>query len=158
MSTQPLLNRIDWRPVSATETITVDTGGPRARELVLIAPLVRLLMTSWAYDSVTRTLFTADAFSHALLSASDGPMILSERDDEVTPRVVREHLLTKFEWLAGADRAPIVAALRSVFASYDIETVAPAYGRVIHGRSVVARHQAMLADVLASGAADAREG
>jgi len=75
----------------------------------------------------------------------------------VTPSVVREHLLTKFEWLTTAHRAPILAAVKNVFARYEIETIAPAYGRVLQGRSVVSRHLTMLADLLASGAADASE-
>src|SRR5262249_56861676 len=72
-------------------------------------------------------------------------------DDE--PRSVRELgsflLKTRYWWLEGAPTASIRRAIADVFAKCDVETIAPGYGCILHGRAVVARHVAMLDDVLA---------
>ena len=149
-SLQPMLERIDWRAINAADLIDVDVHRPGRRTLDVIPPLLRLLMTSWVYDKETRTLFTSDAFTHALLSDPDGSAVLTESDDDVTAQAVHEHLDTKFDWLASADTRPILASLKTLLDEYDIETVAPTHGRILQGRRVVVRHFELIVNELAT--------
>jgi hypothetical protein len=130
------------------DTIPVDPAGTRSLEI--FHSTLRLLPTSWAYDARTRTLFTSDVFSHALRGDRLGPWIVSPDDDDTTIASMRRHLLaTRYWWLAGANLAPIRASIADTFERYDVETIAPDFGCVLHGRDVVRRHVATLDAVLA---------
>jgi hypothetical protein len=48
--------------------------------------------------------------------------------------------------------ADIQAALEEVFTTYDVETIAPGYGCIIHGRREVERHYQLLYDAIAASA------
>lgn len=140
--------------VQRSDTIDVDRAGTRV--LQARVPELRLLITHWIYDPQTRTLFTSDMFTHAVRATSTGPWIVSAETDDTNLATVREHLLgTRYWWLAGADTEPLIADLADVFDSYDVETIAPGYGCVLHGREVVKRHHALVERVLAEvGRAD----
>lgn len=130
------------------DTIAVDPAG--ARWLEIFHATLRLLPTSWLYDARTRTLFTSDLFSGVIRPGPDGPWILTAAEDQTTLEEMRSHLLeTRYWWLAGARLEPIRAAVAETFARYDVETIAPDFGCVLHGREVVARHAAMLDEILA---------
>ncbi len=114
---------------------------------------LRLLPTSWLYDARTRTLFTSDLFSGVIRPGPEGPWVITAADDTTTIEEMARHLLeTRYWWLAGARVEPIRAAVAETFARLDVETIAPDYGCVLHGREVVARHAGMLDEILAQAA------
>jgi len=129
------------------DTIAVDPAG--ARSLEIFHATLRLLPTSWLYDARTRTLFTSDSFTHVLRSEATGPWVVTDEDDDTTLDAMRHHLLsTRYWWLAGARLDEIRASVADVFARYDVETIAPDFGCVLHGRAVVRRHAEMLDAIL----------
>jgi hypothetical protein len=142
------LGRARVRLFSVPDTIPVDAEGRRS--LDIFHSTLRLLPTSWLYDAATRTLFTSDVFTHVVRRDREGPWIATADDDD-TPRAwLRRHLLsTRYWWLSGARLHDIRESLAETFASYDIETIAPDFGCILHGRDVVRRHWRMLDDVLA---------
>ena len=145
------LGQIEHRLARQGDSIAVGSHG-RAL-LTLVAPL-RLLPTNWIYDEHTRTLFTSDAFHYAWRPTPAGPWLITDEDDPTTPEAVMDFLLgSRFWWLAGASTEPIRRAIAEIFDTYPVETIAPSYGCVLHGRRTVERHYRMLDQVLADAAA-----
>ena len=65
-------------------------------------------------------------------------------------RQVRSFLLnTRYWWLEGGDTKTLRRKLAEVFDQYDIENLAPGYGKVLRGRELVERQYRMLDEVLA---------
>jgi flavorubredoxin len=131
------------------------------RTVAVINARLKLLATAWLYDRATRVLFSSDTFSHALATDAE-ERIVTAANDRTTQAEVREHLMLKFDWLEGADTAPLRVFLDDVFRTYDVETIAPSHGCILRGREVVDRHRAMVDAVLrdvgtpvASGAREA---
>ena len=115
---------------------------------VMQAP-IRLIATRWLYDRATRTLFSSDLFTHVWRARADGPWIVTDDDDTTTERELRSFMLnTRYWWLEGAPTDSIRRGIAEVFDKYDVETIAPGYGCVLRGRKVVARHVAMLDEIL----------
>ena len=50
----------------------------------------------------------------------------------------------RFWWLPGADTASLRTAIDDVFDRYDVETIAPGFGCILHGAGVVAHHRKLL--------------
>jgi hypothetical protein len=122
----------------------------RGRALEAFQAPIRLIGTRWIYDETTRTLFTSDSFSWEWSQRADGPWFLGDRDCRTTPADVRSFLLnTRYWWLEGGDTATLRKKLAAVFDKYDIENLAPGYGRVLRGRDLVQRQYRLLDDVLA---------
>ena len=130
--------RPEWNEIKRGLEISIGSGGRSL--LVTIAPL-RLLSTVRAYDAATCMLFTSDSFGHNLMEREDDPWIVDATNDTASYEQVRDHLLAKFDWLAAARTDVIREQLAEVFATHDVKTSAPQFGRVIRGRDVVARHR-----------------
>jgi flavorubredoxin len=130
---------------------TLFVGDSGARDVTLLEAPLRIILTFWAYDAATKTLFTSDSFGHASLETPSSMRIIDETNDDTTLFTVREHLAAKFDWLSTADRVGIQPELTAVFETYDIETVAPMHGRILSGRSVVRRHLEMIQEALRTG-------
>lgn len=109
------------------------------RRVVAVPPALRMLLTHWLYDEGTRTLFSADAFTHVY-----GATPASSRAERsgVAPPVdeVAAALLAKFWWLRHLRSTHVGDNLERVFASHQIEAIAPSCGAVIQGREAVAAH------------------
>lgn len=127
----------EWTEIKREMEIPIGTAG---RSLKVLGAPLRLLSTFWGYDAATRTLFTSDAFGHNLLAAPGDSWILDASNDTATHEQVRDHLLGKFDWLATAHTEKLCDQLRELFSTYDVETIAPQFGRIIQGRDTVARH------------------
>jgi flavorubredoxin len=141
-----ILESMNVTAVTRADTIQLGKNG-RAID-VMQAP-IRLIATRWLYDRATRTLFSSDMFTHVWRARADGPWIVTEADDSTSAHELRSFLLnTRYWWLEGAPTASIRRGIADVFAKCDVETIAPGYGCVLHGRKVVARHVAMLDEVL----------
>lgn len=147
---QRKLLKISSEHAGNNETITL--GQDSARKLEIFRPPIRLLNTSWIYDDATRTLFTSDMFTYALASSIDGPWVLKEDDqDSWTTDRVGQHLdQTRYWWLKGARVQTIRGQLENIFNRYQIDRIAPSFGKVLEGRRVVERHWQMLDEYLAA--------
>lgn len=98
-----------------------------SRTISVIQPALRLLTTHWLFDPLSRTLFTSDAFGHL-----PGALARDVDADEL-----RDYLTaTRYWWLAGARTEMIVEWLDSLFATFHVERIAPAYGPVLEGAAV----------------------
>ena len=140
---------LDGMPITAvTRSETIELG-KSGRSIDVMAAPVRLIATRWLYDRTTRTLFSSDMFTHVWRAREEGPWIVTEDDDLTCAREMRSFLLnTRYWWLEGAPTASIRRAIAEVFERCDVETIAPGYGCILRGRTVVARHVAMLDEVL----------
>ncbi len=142
------LGKAPVRVFSVPDRIPVDAAGTRS--LDIFHSTLRLLPTSWLYDAATRTLFTSDVFTHVIRDTEAGPWVVTADDDDTTLEWLRRHLLTtRYWWIAGARTDEIRRSLAETFATYDIETIAPDFGCVLHGHEVVRRHWDMLDEILA---------
>jgi flavorubredoxin len=132
--------------VARADTIQLGTKG-RAID-VMQAP-IRLIATRWLYDRATRTLFSSDMFTHVWRARAEGPWVVTDADDATSMRDVRSFLLnTRYWWLEGAPTDSIRRGIADIFDKCDVETIAPGYGCILHGRKVVARHVEMLDQIL----------
>lgn len=120
--------------------------------LEAIRTTLRLLNTLWLWDERSRTLFTSDSFSYLVADDPGGPWVLEAgEEDTTTVADVAEHLATtRYWWLRGADVTEIREWLRGVFATREVETIAPAFGRLIRGRDAVLRHRDLLDQAIAT--------
>jgi hypothetical protein len=75
---------------------------------------------------------------------------VTETDNDSTSLAdVRSFMLnTRYWWLEGAPTDSIRRGIGKVFDTYDIQTIAPGYGCILRGRSVVERHYRMLDEFL----------
>jgi flavorubredoxin len=134
---------------AVTRADTIELG-QKGRAIDVMQAPIRLIATRWLYDRATRTLFSSDMFTHVWRAARTGPWIVTEADNDATsPRDIRSFLLnTRYWWLEGAPTDSIRRGIGDVFDRYDVETIAPGYGCILHGRKVVARHYQMLDEIL----------
>jgi hypothetical protein len=143
-----ILESMKVTAVTRADTIKL---GQHGRAIDVMQAPIRLIATRWLYDRATRTLFSSDMFTHVWRPRADGPWIVTDDDDTTAARELRSFLLnTRYWWLEGAPTDSIRRGIADVFAKCDVETIAPGYGCILHGRKVVARHAAMLDEVLAS--------
>jgi hypothetical protein len=142
-----ILSSMKVTAVTRADTIQLSKG-ERAID-VMQAP-IRLIATRWLYDRATRTLFSSDMFTHVWRDTATGPWIVTEADNDSTSLAdVRSFMLnTRYWWLEGAPTDTIRRGIGNVFDTYDIETIAPGYGCILRGRSVVERHYRMLDEFL----------
>ncbi len=143
-----ILESMKVTAVTRADTIRL---GQRDRAIDVMQAPIRLIATRWLYDRATRTLFSSDMFTHVWRTRENGPWIVTDADDRTSARELRSFLLnTRYWWLEGAPTGSIRRGIAEVFEKCDVETIAPGYGCILHGRAVVARHVAMLDEVLAS--------
>src|ERR1700736_1103388 len=141
---------LDSMPVTAVTRADTIEVGKKGRPIDVMQAPIRLIATRWLYDRATRTLFSSDLFTHVWRAHRDGPWIVTADDDTTSARELRSFLLnTRYWWLEGAPTAAIRRGIAAVFDQCDVETIAPGYGCILHGRKVVARHVEMLDEVLA---------
>ena len=96
---------------------------------ILQAPL-RMLGTSWLWESQSRTLFTTDSFNIDMLERPDDPVFRRSSDFIPTPDFIRKTLLQKFDWLALADMDMIKSDWDLLFQRVAPAAIAPIHGRV----------------------------
>ena len=143
-----ILESMKVTAVTRADTIRL---GQRDRAIDVMQAPIRLIATRWLYDRATRTLFSSDMFTHLWRARENGPWIVTDADDRTSARELRSFLLnTRYWWLEGAPTGSIRRGIAEVFEKCDVETIAPGYGCILHGRAVVARHVAMLDELLAS--------
>lgn len=129
---------------------TLYVGRDASRAIDAFQAPIRLIGTRWIYDPATRTLFTSDSFSHEWSPSPHGPWDTWASDNTTDAAHIRSFLLnTRYWWLEGGDTASLRRKIAGVIERYDIENIAPGYGRVLRGRDLVERQFAMFDEVLA---------
>lgn len=141
------LRRVASVPVQAAVPVAVDPAGRRTVQ-TFAAP-IRLLPMPWAYDDVTRTLFTGDVFGWTIRSDAAGPWT-AEAGDVPSAEFVYEALVhSRYWWMAGGSLGRMRSDLEAVWDRYEVDTIAPGFGAVLHGRDVVQRSVAVLDEAIA---------
>jgi hypothetical protein len=113
-----------------------------------VRPLIQTLGTIWLKDAAGGTLFTTDMFCAEMLSDPTEPVVRRTTGSSMAPDYVRDALLSKFDWLAIADRPPLADAWDRFFRSYTPSAIAPIHGRVLFGREVVRATVALYREAL----------
>jgi len=135
--------------IAGNEWLTV--GPSQRRRIKLFQSPVRLIATRWVFDPETYTLFTSDMFTGTWSDRADAAWVIDEGNDNVTMQDVRSFLLnTRYWWLEGAKTDGLRQSLAELYAQCDIRRIAPGYGKILEGASVVARHFGLLDEALAS--------
>jgi len=106
-------------------------------EIEVLRTSLRLLVTNWFYERTTRTLFTTDSFG--LLVNSREPALFKASRGEISVPEMIDYLALKFEWLAGADTAGLIADLRQLRASRPIDRICPMSGGIIEGATLASQ-------------------
>jgi len=147
-----ILKSMKVTAVTRADTIRL---GKLGREIDVMQAPIRLIATRWLYDRATRTLFASDLFTHVWREAATGPWVVQDSEknwadnDPTTTGDIRSFMLnTRYWWLEGAPTDSIRRGIGEVFDKFDVETIAPGYGCILRGRTVVARHYAMLDEFL----------
>ena len=142
-----ILKSMKVTALTRADTISLGKAG---RIIDVMQAPIRLIATRWLYDRATRTLFSSDMFTHVWRDSATGPWIVTDADNNPTsPREVRSFMLnTRYWWLEGAPTDSIRRGIGNIFDKYDVETIAPGYGCILRGRTVVERHYRMLDDFL----------
>lgn len=122
-----------------------DFGFPHLHSL---RPVIKMLGTSWLYDSDARILFSTDCFGGDFLATPDEPLVRTSLDGAPDKARLRATMLAKFDWLAGADTAVLRKIWDGLFATLDIEVVAPTHGRIQSGKAVASQVLADYRDAL----------
>jgi hypothetical protein len=148
-SGQSTLDTLNITTISREETIPIGNLG---RPVVVYQAPIRLIATRWIYDEATRTLFSSDMFTHTWRDRPEGPWIIEDGDDDPTDfDHVRSFLLnTRYWWLEGVDTGKLRRGIDNILSRHDIETIAPGYGCILRGRKTVAKHIALVDEVLKS--------
>jgi hypothetical protein len=140
---------LDAMPITAVTRSDTIQLGKEGRSIDVMQAPIRLIATRWLYDQATRTLFSSDMFTHVWRDRADGPWIATADDDTTAALQLRSFLLnTRYWWLEGAPTDAMRRGIAEVFEKCDVETIAPGYGCILHGRKIVQRHVQMLDDVL----------
>ena len=61
---------------------------------------------------------------------------------------IRDRLNTRYWWLEGAKTRLLRENIKKVFNSYDIETIAPGYGKIFQGKDLVKKQFNFLDEIL----------
>ncbi len=139
--------RLQTRAISGNDTIFIGRGDQRP--VTLYQSPIRLIATRWTYDHVNKTLFTSDMFSNHWDGAADAEWVVDESNDTATVDDVIKFLLhTRYWWLDGATTDDMRRSLAGLFDKIEVETIAPGYGKILKGRSVVARHVGLMDEAL----------
>jgi hypothetical protein len=148
-SGQNTLDKLNITTISREETIPI---GKLGRPVVVYQAPIRLIATRWIYDEATKTLFSSDMFTHTWRDQPEGPWIIEDGDDDPTDfDHVRSFLLnTRYWWLEGVDTGKLRRDIDKILSRHDIETIAPGYGCILRGRKTVAKHIALVDEVLRS--------
>ncbi len=144
-----ILKKMNVTAVTRADVIKL---GKLGRGIDVMQAPIRLIATRWLYDGATKTLFSSDMFTHTWRDSATGPWIITDADNDATSlRDVRSFMLnTRYWWLEGAPTDSMRRGIDAIFDKHDIETIAPGYGCILHGRNVVERHYKMLDEFLAA--------
>lgn len=130
-------------------TVTCEVGEGSGRNIQVISAPLRLINTSWIYDEQTKILFSSDMFNYGIARSDQEEWIIKQNDPNITKGVVRSFLLnTRYWWLEGAKTRLLRDNIRKVYDTYDIDMIAPGYGKIFQGKDLVKQQFELLDDIL----------
>jgi len=101
------------------------------------------------YDEQTKILFSSDMFNYGIARSDQEEWIIKQNDPNITKGVVRSFLLnTRYWWLEGAKTRLLRDNIRKVYDTYDIDMIAPGYGKIFQGKDLVKQQFELLDDIL----------
>ncbi len=103
-------------------------------QLEIVTPAVRILGTGWLFDHNSKTLFTSDFFGADLMANANDPVVRIAGEGAPSVPTIRSIVGTKFNWLWRAKLDEVEERWVNLFAEYQPTTIAPAHGRIQHGR------------------------
>ena len=124
------------------------TGEPR---IEWFRPMLQLLSQVWAYDPGRGRSIRRRRLAHTSSAWPSGPWVIDEAArDPTTVEDLMGFLRhgNRSWWLPGADGRRIADWLREVFAARVVERIAPAFGCVLEGRTVVERQVGLMCEAL----------
>ena len=130
-------------------TVTCEVGEGSGRNIQVISAPLRLINTSWIYDEQTKILFSSDMFNYGIARSDQEEWIIKQNDPNITKGLVRSFLLnTRYWWLEGAKTRLLRDNIRKVYDTYDIDMIAPGYGKIFQGKDLVKQQFELLDDIL----------
>jgi len=130
-------------------TVTCEVGEGSGRNIQVISAPLRLINTSWIYDEQTKILFSSDMFNYGIARSDQEEWIIKQNDPNITKGIVRSFLLnTRYWWLEGAKTRLLRDNIRKVYDTYDIDMIAPGYGKIFQGKDLVKQQFELLDDIL----------
>ena len=124
-------------------------GDNTDRNIQVISAPLRLINTSWIYDEKTKILFSSDMFNYGIAEKSTEDWIITNPEEEFSISYIKSFLLnTRYWWLEGAKTRLLRDNIKKVYDSYDIETLAPGYGKIFKGKKLVQKQFELLDNIL----------
>ncbi|MGE0233224.1 MAG: hypothetical protein AB7O39_01965 [Flavobacteriaceae bacterium] len=133
---------VEQVPVRPGDRIAI--AGDRVLEAVQ-TPL-RMLSTTWYYDTGAKALFCSDIMTDATGAGREDRIVDRRTGLDSLVAYMKRNMQLRYDWLPRSRLRPIIEGLEALFARYDIDILAPSRGRIVVGReAVVERQQALLA-------------
>ncbi len=108
----------------------------------------QMIMTQWAFDATTGTMFTSESFGFRHLKhVNDSPVITSAKGLPSVSTVARE-IVERFNWMREAEFPHLIARFEQLFKDHDVQILAPVHGCVIQGREAVRAHVKLMTDAM----------
>ena len=108
----------------------------------------QMIMTQWAFDAGTGTMFTSESFGFRhLKGVNDSTVITSARGLPSVDTVAKE-IVARFNWMREADYPEIIERFEKIFKEHEVQILAPVHGCVIKGREAVRAHVKLMTDAL----------
>ena len=104
------------------------------RYVDLLTTPVRVLPTHMLHDPATGALMTSDNFSELHLRTIDEPRVAPAAEALGSEAALRDHVLTKFDWVASANGVALAERLDQQLEGREIAILAPTHGRVATDR------------------------
>ena len=130
-------------------TVDCEVGENTGRNIQVISAPLRLINTSWIYDEKTKILFSSDMFNYGIAEKNTEDWIITNPEEEFSSSYIKSFLLnTRYWWLEGAKTRILRDNIKKVYDSYDIETLAPGYGKIFKGKKLVQKQFELLDNIL----------
>ena len=130
-------------------TVDCVVGEDTGRNIQVISAPLRLINTSWIYDEKTKILFSSDMFNYGIAEKNTEDWIITNPEEEFSVSYIKSFLLnTRYWWLEGAKTRLLRDNIKKVYDSYDIETLAPGYGKIFKGKKLVQKQFELLDNIL----------
>lgn len=112
------------------------------------AVIKQMLMTQWAFEASTGTLFTACSFGWRHLGVAGGRPVIETATGLPDVDAVAREIAAKCNWMRESSFDERIAQLDEVFKDHDVQIIAPVHGCIIKGRAAVAAHLKLTKDAL----------
>lgn len=112
----------------------------------------QMIMTQWAYEESTGTMFTSESFGFRHAAAVDSPIVIESARGLPSADTVARELVARFNWMREAHYPEIIDYFEYIFDEHDVRILAPVHGCVIKGREAVAAHVKLAAAALRAAA------